>query len=54
MGIVLEWIKRIIKIGIFEFLGKLGLKVWFYLIAALVVAALVIGVLIAIIIAILI
>ena len=53
MGTILDWIKRIIRIGILEFLSKLGLKVWFYLIIALIVAALIIGFLLAIIFAIL-
>lgn len=52
MKIVLEWISRIIKVGIFEFLSKIGLKAMFYLLAALAAAAIIIGVLVAIIIAI--
>ena len=53
MAFVFLWIKRIIKIGIFEFLSKIGLKAVAYLVAALVAAAVVIGALVAIIIAIL-
>ena len=26
MGIILDWVKRIIRIGIMEFLSKIGLK----------------------------
>lgn len=54
MAIVWEWIKRIIKIGIVEFLSKIGLKPLLYLFAALAVAAIVIGLLVAIIIAVII
>ena len=53
MAIVFEWIKRIIKIGIFEFLSKIGLKAFAYLVVALLGAAVIIGALVAIIIAIL-
>ena len=28
MDTILEWLKRIIRIGIFEFLMKLGWRVW--------------------------
>ena len=53
MAIVLAWIKRIVKIGILEFLSTIGLKAIAYLIAAVVAGAVIIGALVAIIIAIL-
>lgn len=34
MATILNWIKRIIEIGILEFLAKLGWKVWAGLILA--------------------
>jgi hypothetical protein len=35
MNTIIEWIKRIIRIGIFEFLMKLGWRVWLGLAVAL-------------------
>lgn len=35
MDTILQWLKRIIRIGIFEFLMKLGWRVWLGLVVAL-------------------
>ena len=35
MDTILTWLKRIIRIGIFEFLMKLGWRVWLGLVVAL-------------------
>ncbi len=46
MGTLLGWIKAILKIGILEFLSRVGWKVLLSLLAALVVAIIVIVVLV--------
>jgi hypothetical protein len=53
VAIIFMWIKRIVKIGILEFLSTIGLKAVAYLIAALVGGAVIITALVAIIMAIL-
>ena len=53
MATILNWIKRIVEIGILEFLAKLGWKVWAGLILAVVALAAVVIVLTLILIAIL-
>ena len=51
MGILLGWIKAILKIGVLEFLSRMGWKVLLTLLATLVVAIIVIVVLLGLLVA---
>lgn len=51
MGTLLGWIKAILRIGILEFLGRMGWKVLLGLLAALAVAIIVIVVLVGLLVA---